>query len=90
MKPCTPQDDVHSEVFLKTFGFFCALKDKGCAFSSHADVSGFSDSILQENDHAIVEFDDDSDEPGCRCRKVAKCRGRLVLLYNKYNQPYIK
>ena len=89
-KPCTPQDDTHSEVFLKTFGFFCALKDKGCAFSSHADFSGSSDSVLQDNDHVIVESNDESNEPSCRRCRVAKCRGRLVLLYDKYNQPYIK
>ncbi|KAG6377394.1 hypothetical protein JVT61DRAFT_15190 [Boletus reticuloceps] len=86
MTPCTPQDDVHSEVFLKTFSFFCVLLDKGCAFSSHADFPDSSDTVLQENNPVIVKSDDECDH---RC-KMVKCCGWLILLYDKYNQPYIK
>lgn len=45
----TVQDDAHYEVFLKMLGFFCALINKGYAFSSTANFPDSSDTIKQEN-----------------------------------------
>ena len=75
------------EVFHKTLAFFCALIEKGCAFSSVDDFPQSSNIIEQENDPPL---DGEEFPTGNRRRKANKCSGRLELRYNKYNQPYIQ
>ncbi|KIK79500.1 hypothetical protein PAXRUDRAFT_16302 [Paxillus rubicundulus Ve08.2h10] len=88
----TPQDDAHREVFLKTIGFYYALINKGCAFSSTTDFPESSDTIQQENDtldNAENDNIDDAQSSRHKC-KVPRCRGRLVLKFNNFHQPYIQ
>lgn len=84
----TPIDNAHAEVFNKTLGFFCALIEKGCSFSSVVDFPESSDTIQQENDVADAEIIDDSLRS--RKHKSRKCHGRLELRHDGYNQPYIQ
>ena len=80
-------DDAHVEVFNKTLAFYCALVEKGCAFSSAVDFPESSDTIEQEND-PLLDVEELPTNP--RRRKTYKCNGRLELQYDNYNQPYIQ
>ncbi|KAF8835761.1 hypothetical protein BDN67DRAFT_984400 [Paxillus ammoniavirescens] len=87
----TPQDDAHHKVFLKTIGFYCALVDKGCTFSSTTDFPDSSDTIQQENNTLDNAENDNIDHTrsSCHKRKVPRCHRRLVLKFNNFHQPYI-
>ena len=80
-------DDAHMEVFNKTLAFYCALVEKGCAFSSTVDFPESSDTIKQENDPPL-DVEELPTNP--RWRKAYKCNGRLELQYDNYNQLYIQ
>ncbi|KAF8833986.1 hypothetical protein BDN67DRAFT_915867, partial [Paxillus ammoniavirescens] len=88
----TPQDDAHREVFLKTIGFYCALVDKGCAFSSTTDFPDSSDTIQQENDTLDDAENNNIDHARSsrRKHKVPRCHGQLVLKFDNFHQPYIQ
>ena len=86
-----PTDDAHMEVFNKTLGFFCALIEKGCAFSSVTNFPDSSHTIEQENiSSADPEDVGGESQNNSRKRKVRKCHGLLELRYDTYNQPYIQ
>jgi hypothetical protein len=67
------------EVFLKTFGLFCALQDTGCLFSN------------QDEDHISEDDDSSCDTEACilyeilrdvrspRQNEQGKCRGKLIF-----------
>ena len=79
--------DAHVEVFNKTLAFYCALIEKGCAFSSAVDVPESSNTIEQEN-NPLLDVEELPTNP--HRRKTYKCNGWLEPQYNNYNQPYIQ
>lgn len=88
----TSDDTAEREVFLKTISFFCALKEKGCTLS-------LEDGILECESADLLEYDDDADVEGefdhivCASRRPKKhkaCKGALVLVFDKFNQPLIQ
>lgn len=85
----SPADDAHVEVFHKTLAFFCALTEKGCAFSSAVDFPESSDTVEQENE-PLAHADAEELPMNPRRRKARKCRGQLELRHDNYNQPYIQ
>ena len=82
----SPRDNAHVEVFNKTLAFYCALVEKGCAFSSAVDFPESSDTIEQENDPPL-DVEELPTNP--HWHKTYKCNGRLELQYENYDQPYI-
>ncbi|KAF8990580.1 hypothetical protein BDQ17DRAFT_1433679 [Cyathus striatus] len=83
-------------IFEKTLAFFCAVKEAGCSFDQRSDVEldyGGSDSAISE-----CSFDCDQDAPlvkitlnKSRKRRTASlCKGNMVIVYNKYNQPRLQ
>ena len=94
----TSSNTAEKEVFLKTLGFFCALKERGCPFTledvSHAeDISGPVDAGLtcdqyMENIDVVL---DDGALPSSRCPSAKPhCQGKLVMEIDTYNQPFIR
>ncbi|KAG1727710.1 hypothetical protein EDB19DRAFT_1857471 [Suillus lakei] len=88
----TSEDTAEREVFLKTISFFCALKEKGCTLS-------LEDGILECESADLSEYDDDADIEGKfdriarasrRPQKHKACKGALVLVFDKFNQPLIR
>ncbi|KAF7969562.1 hypothetical protein HWV62_26919 [Athelia sp. TMB] len=83
------------EVFMKTLGFACALKDRGCAFEADDDTID-----------ADLEVDDEDDGGGsdekdfgefvvydARTRRPARdlhCRGQIILRGNKFGRSYVQ
>lgn len=94
MTPLAPQDDAHNEVFMKTISFFCALTEKGCAFSSavEADLDSTVEHVLDSATDATGMLVDDLHNPvhSRQHGKGRKCRARLVLRHDEFNQPYIE
>lgn len=82
-----PMDNAHTEVFHKTLAFFCALSEKGCAFSSVDDFPESSDTVEQENNPPLNVEELPTNN---RRHKAHKCHGQLELRYDDYNQPYIQ
>ena len=85
--PSLPVDSAHVEVFHKTLAFFCALIEKGCAFSSVDDFLGSGNAIEQQN---IPPLNAEELPMNTRRRKANKCYGQLELRLDDYNQPYIQ
>ena len=87
----SPTDNAHVEVFHKTLGFYCALVEKGCAFSLVADFPDSSDTIEQENNPPGDAEGVDDELPRSNCKRKARmCIGELELKHDDYNQPYIQ
>ncbi|KAH7903935.1 hypothetical protein BJ138DRAFT_1019827 [Hygrophoropsis aurantiaca] len=87
-------NSAEKEVFMKTFAFYCALRDKGCAFESDDSFSSQADDPSPDYVDADANSDNDTNF-GCisasrRPAKDNKCKGKLVILVDKYQQPFIQ
>lgn len=81
----SPYDDTaEREVFMKTFAFFCALEEHGCAFWTTADFIDFVN-IDVENDS-----DDESDSGTATVSQKSSCPGKLIMHTDRYNQRFIQ
>ncbi|KAG0704065.1 hypothetical protein DFH29DRAFT_997951 [Suillus ampliporus] len=89
----TSEDTAEREVFLKTISFFYALKEKGCTIS-------LEDGILECESADLLEYDDDDADIKGEFDRIARasrrpqkhkaCKGALVLVFDKFNQPLIQ
>lgn len=86
---------MEEEVFMKTLGFACALKDWGCAFKANDDTMDVDLRVDNEDD----DGDSDEEEFGecfvydARTRWPAQdihCRGQIILQGNKFGQSYVQ
>ncbi|KAF8833796.1 hypothetical protein BDN67DRAFT_998876 [Paxillus ammoniavirescens] len=87
-----PLNTAEKEVFLKTLGFFCALEERGCPFTMD-DVRNDDDMTSLSSDQYMDNIDVVLDNgASCSSRRpgVKRCRGKLVMEFDKYNQPFIR
>ena len=99
MSRLTSKSTAEKEVFLKTLGFFCALKEMGCPFTSE-DVNHVEDNDTasrsvdagltcdQYMDNVDVVFDDGALRSSHR-PSAKHCQGKLLMETDAYNQPFI-
>lgn len=94
--------DASGEVFMKTLGFFCALRDSGCRFakdpqhevsdddsSEDDDVQNISNPFLTDLDLVAVLKDSRSHRDGVT-GKLPNCTGSLLLEKDKYGHHFVR
>ena len=94
----TSLNTAEKEVFLKTLGFFCVLKERGCPFTpedvSHAeDISDPVDASLtcdQYMENIDVVLDNGALPSSRRPSAKLRCQSKLVMEIDTYNQPFIQ
>lgn len=96
----TSESTAEKEVFLKTLGFFCALKEGGCRFTSE-DVNCVEDNYTASDsvdagltcDQYIDNIDlvlDNGASHSSRWPRAKHCQAKLLMEVDTYNQPFIR
>lgn len=91
------------EVFVKTLGFACALKDRGCAFEADDNTTDVDLDVEEASDADNDLSDDDQDLDttdfgecfvyNTRTRRPSRdsnCRGHIVLKGDKFGRSYVQ
>ncbi|KIJ46902.1 hypothetical protein M422DRAFT_249643 [Sphaerobolus stellatus SS14] len=83
--PTESLTDASRKVFMKTLGFFCALQEGGCLFSSeNSDAYEDSDPTAASQFYEILR-DNRAGE-----KDPDQCNGRLLFHHDPYYQPFIQ
>ncbi|KIJ25851.1 hypothetical protein M422DRAFT_273135 [Sphaerobolus stellatus SS14] len=83
--PTESLTDASREVFMKTLGFFCALQEGGCLFSSeNSDAYEDSDPTAASQLYEILR-DNRAGE-----KDPDQCNGRLLFHRDSYYRPFIQ
>ncbi|KAL6304684.1 hypothetical protein BKA93DRAFT_732739 [Sparassis latifolia] len=83
--------DARRELFEKTFGFYCAIRDAGCAFAVEHNAGESTAEVEEDGSDDGLSGDEVMEmERDCRAPESRTCRGCVVMCIDNYNHAFLQ